>query len=81
MKYKKIYDRLRRIEGQLRGVEDMITNERSEGSIFVQLEAIKAAVSGAIVALIEESAVKNEKGELVINADQAEYDLKMIRKN
>ncbi|MBO8136958.1 MAG: metal-sensitive transcriptional regulator [Desulfotomaculum sp.] len=42
---KDLMSRLKRIEGQVRGVQKMIENNRDCGEIVVQLAAIKAAVN------------------------------------
>jgi len=45
--------RLRRIEGQVRGVEKMLEEHQSCDEILVQLAAIKSAVNGAARRLLE----------------------------
>lgn len=42
---KDVQARLKKIEGQVRGVQKMVDEQRSCGDITVQLSAIKAAVS------------------------------------
>lgn len=53
MKHQNIFNRLRRIEGQVRGIEDMVAKERSEAEILIQLEAVESSVSSTIASLIE----------------------------
>ena len=48
--------RLRRIEGQVRGVQTMLTDQRDCHEIFQQLSAIQAAVRGVSLRLLESSA-------------------------
>ncbi len=48
--------RLRRIEGQVRGVQGMVTEERDCREILQQLASIRSAVQGASLAFIEEYA-------------------------
>ena len=48
--------RLRRIEGQVRGVQSMVADERDCGEILQQLAAIQSAVRSASLTFIEEYA-------------------------
>jgi DNA-binding FrmR family transcriptional regulator len=48
--------RLRRIEGQVRGVQGMVAEERDCREILQQLASIRSAVKGASLAFIEEYA-------------------------
>lgn len=48
--------RLRRIEGQVRGVQTMIDDERDCHEIFQQLTAIQAAMRSVSLQLVESSA-------------------------
>jgi len=48
--------RLKRIEGQVRGVQSMVTEERDCREILQQLASIRSAVQGASLAFIEEYA-------------------------
>jgi DNA-binding FrmR family transcriptional regulator len=57
--------RLRRIEGQVRGVQDMLEEERSCSEILQQLTAIRAAVQGASLVLLREYAT-----DCLINAEE-----------
>jgi CsoR family transcriptional regulator, copper-sensing transcriptional repressor len=50
--------RLRRIEGQVRGVEAMVTEERECTEILQQLTAIQSAVRSASLTFIEEYATR-----------------------
>jgi CsoR family transcriptional regulator, copper-sensing transcriptional repressor len=52
-----LLSRLRRIEGQVRGVQNMIDEERSCEEILQQLSAIRSAVQGASVIFLQEYAV------------------------
>jgi CsoR family transcriptional regulator, copper-sensing transcriptional repressor len=49
--------RLRRIEGQVRGVQNMIDEERDCQEILQQLSAIRSAVQGTSVIFLQEYAV------------------------
>ncbi len=48
--------RLRRIEGQVRGVQGMVTEERDCREILQQLSSIRSAVQSASQAFVEEYA-------------------------
>ena len=48
--------RLRRVEGQLRGLQDMVTEERDCVEILQQLSAARSALQGASLQLIENAA-------------------------
>ena len=50
--------RLRRVEGQVRGVQTMIQDERDCREIMQQLSAIRAAVHSASVSFLEEFATE-----------------------
>ena len=57
----KIINRLHRLEGQVRGVEGMIRENRNFPLIIQQLEAIRAATNNIISFLIEERFFQNKK--------------------
>jgi DNA-binding FrmR family transcriptional regulator len=52
----KMIQRLRRIEGQLRGVQSMVAEERDCKAILQQLAAIHSAVQGASRTFLQEYA-------------------------
>ncbi len=49
-----IIKRLRRIEGQVRGVQSMVIDERNCREIIQQLSAIRAAVQGVSMLMLED---------------------------
>ena len=57
--------RLRRIEGQVRGVESMITEERDCREILQQLAAVRSAVNSVTQLLMKEYAT-----DCVLNLEQ-----------
>jgi DNA-binding FrmR family transcriptional regulator len=61
---KKLIDRLARIEGQLRGIEDMITHQEPCGQIAQQVAAARQALNKVFSELIanELSAVEQSAG-------------------
>ena len=50
----KLINRLRRIEGQVRGVQSMLSEERNCRDILQQLSAIRSAVQGVSKLLLED---------------------------
>ena len=50
----KLMNRLRRVEGQVRGVQTMISEERNCRDILQQLSAIRSAVQGVSQLLLED---------------------------
>ncbi len=52
MERKKIFDRLRRIEGQVRGLQRLVENEAECVEILVQLAAVTAAMKRTGTAII-----------------------------
>jgi DNA-binding FrmR family transcriptional regulator len=49
----KILNRLRRIEGQLRGLQRMVTDEKSCQDILIQLDSVQAALQQVSLLLLE----------------------------
>ena len=50
----KLINRLRRIEGQVRGVQSMLADDRNCSDILQQLSAIRSAVQGVSLLLVED---------------------------
>ena len=53
MKISRIQNRLKRIEGQVRGVEQMVSLLRSPDEIIIQLSAIRSAVDSLILNIVD----------------------------
>ena len=53
-----LISRLKRIEGQVRGVQGMVSDERDCREVLQQLASIRAAVQSASLVFIEEYASK-----------------------
>ena len=51
-----LLNRLRRIEGQVRGVQKMVDEERQCDAIVQQLASIRSAVHGAMIHFLQEQA-------------------------
>lgn len=54
MEKDKLLQRLKRIEGQVRGIQRMITEEQSCAAILTQIAAARAALAGVGKAIFEE---------------------------
>lgn len=80
MKHQSIYNRLRRIEGQIRGIEDMVQKDRSDQDILIQLEAAKSSLASTISSLIEKMLDKNIEGKVVIDQEKLDIILRTIKK-
>ena len=52
-KRKRIMDRFKRIEGQLRGLQNMVANEGRWEDILIQVAAVTAAMKRAGSAIVE----------------------------
>ncbi|HLB29228.1 MAG TPA: metal-sensitive transcriptional regulator [Dehalococcoidia bacterium] len=50
---REIHDRLRRIEGQVRGIQRMVTEERPCDDVLAQVMAVRAALERAAALLVE----------------------------
>lgn len=79
MKYQSIYNRLRRIEGQIRGVEEMVAKDRSEQEILIQLEAAKSSLGSTIASLIESMTQKNPEGKIILDEVSLRAILRSIK--
>lgn len=50
---RRIQNRLKRLEGQVRGVQRLLAQHQSCDDLLIQLGAVKQAVSGVMVELLE----------------------------
>jgi len=80
MKHQNVYNRLRRIEGQIRGIEEMVAKDRSEQDILIQLEAAKSSLASTISALIESMLEKDSEGKVILDEQKIKTILRFIRK-
>lgn len=81
MRYQSIYNRLRRIEGQVRGIEEMVASDKPISSILIQLEAAKSSLSSTISALIEGILKKKNHDRIELTEEEAKIVLRSIKKN
>ena len=81
MIHQTIFNRLRRIEGQIRGIEDMVVAEKPEQEILIQLEAARSSLSSTIGTLIGSLLKKNEDGTVVLEESQIRALLRFVKRN
>ena len=67
-----ILNRLRRIEGQVRGIEEMIRTDRDCTDIVQQFAAVRSATQGAMNAFLEEYAAACLRSSANTSADERE---------
>lgn len=80
MRHQKIFNRLRRIEGQIRGIEEMVSNDRKEEDLLIQLEAVRSSVASSISSLIEEMLEKPTEGDLKLDDIKIKALLRAIKR-
>lgn len=81
MRHQNIYNRLRRIEGQIRGIEEMISKERPEEEILIQLDAARSAVAGTATTLIESMLDAGNFESVTLNRRQINALLRAAKKS
>lgn len=79
MNQKKSISRLRRIEGQVRGIEKMFISGRETDEIIIQLQALKSAVGSLLISIVEDKFTLNDSGKLALSPTEAATILKLIR--
>lgn len=80
MKHQKIFNRLRRIEGQIRGIEEMVAKDRKEEYLLIQLEAARSSLASTISTLIEEMLEKPAEGDLKLDDIKIKALLRAIKR-
>lgn len=60
-----IQNRLKRIEGQIRGVENMVSTLRSTDEIINQLKAIRSAVDSLLISVVESEIELADKDRII----------------
>ncbi len=65
MEIQKIQNRLKRIEGQVRGVQEMVALLRSNDEITIQLSAIRSATDSLIISIVEDEIDQADKDRLL----------------
>ena len=77
MEVQKIQNRLKRIEGQIRGVENMVATLRSSDEVIIQLSAIRSAVNSLLFEVIDQELEIADKERLL----ELKNILKRLSKN
>ena len=80
MKHQMIFNRLKRIEGQIRGIEEMINKDRSDQDILIQLQAIRSSTASTLIAFVEPMIRASSKdGKIILNEDQIMSILRIVK--
>lgn len=80
---KKIMNRLKRAEGQLRGIQKMIEEEKECRDVITQLSAVRSSVDkimGIIVAENLKECLENPERDSNVQAEKIEQAIEMIIK-
>ena len=80
MWYKSIYNRLRRVEGTIRGIEEMLAKEKPESEIIIQLEAAKSALSSTISSMARQM-IENRKKSGNFSDEDFDLLLRLVNKS
>ena len=65
MEVQKIQNRLKRIEGQIRGIENMVETLRSADEIIIQLSAVRSAVDSLLINFVDDEINQADKERLL----------------
>jgi len=76
---KQIIDRLRRLEGQLRGLERMITEDAECEAVLVQFSAVKAAFD-KVGALVVRDALRDCLKDEIMNVSKLDDAMAILEK-
>ncbi|AZP03595.1 metal-sensitive transcriptional regulator [Jeotgalibaca ciconiae] len=80
---KKVLNRLKRAEGQIRGIQKMIEEEKECIDVITQLSAVRSSVDrimGIIVAENLQNCLQNPEEDLNVQAQKIEQAVEMIIK-
>lgn len=79
---KTILNRLNRLEGQIRGINKMVSDERDCQDIVIQLSAVKAGADKIMTMLVMDNLLQTVKTEdETVQRDKVEAALKLIFKS
>lgn len=79
MKHQSIFNRLRRIEGQIRGIEEMLTKDRPDDEILMQLEAARSSLGSTVSSFFDSQMIRDEEGKVVLDDSQVRAILRAIK--
>ncbi len=74
----KVVTRLRRMEGQIRGIQKMVDSDRGFEELIVQLQALKSATGSLLINLVEEKFQPTERG-LELQPEDAAAILRLLK--
>ena len=80
---KKVLNRLKRAEGQIRGIQKMIEDEKECTDIITQLSAVRSSVDrimGIIVAENLQNCLQNHDEDQNLQAEKIQQDIDLIIK-
>lgn len=80
MKYQSIYNRIKRIEGQVRGIGEMLASDKPEQDILIQIEAARSSLGSAISSFIEQQLSIESDGKIELNKEQLRAILRSVKK-
>ena len=80
MRYQNIYNRIKRIEGQVRAISEMLAAQKPEQDILIQLEAARSSLGSSITALIELMITTEREGKVELSKDQLRAILRAVKK-
>lgn len=80
MKHQSIYNRIKRIEGQVRGISEMMAAEKPEQDILIQLEAARSSLGSTISALIESLITHEKEGKVELTKDQLRAIMRAVKR-
>jgi len=72
-------DRLHRLEGQIRGVERLVDQNKPLPIILQQLQAASAAIRSLVVALIADRMTAKENGAVTLTPEEAAWIKRLLR--
>lgn len=79
MKHQSIYNRLRRIEGQIRGIEQMVSSDKPEDEILIQLRAANSSLASATNELIKSTLAKDTNGAVSLSKETVDLILNLLK--
>ncbi|KUO95516.1 metal-sensitive transcriptional regulator [Ferroacidibacillus organovorans] len=80
----KMFNRLKRVEGQIRGVLEMMEKERDCKDVVTQLSAIRSAVDKAIAAIVVdnlEKCIRKEMEDEITTHDAVQQAMNLLLKS
>ena len=72
-------DRLHRLEGQIRGIEKLVDQNRPLPMILQQLQAVNSAVRSLMAALLEDRLQEKEDSTIAISPEEANWIKRLLR--